>query len=296
MDSSKDEPRPAWWLRALGCVPLPIMYALATLAAILMRDLLRYRVAVARDNLRRALPELSEAERHRILRRHYQVFAEVLFELPRVAVMTPGELRARMTLSGLPAVHAEYARGQPTLLLIGHQCNWEWQLQAVALGVGVPFLAAYKPPHSDYANRLMLGLRGRFGVHMVPGKRLVREVLRWRGKVHAVGMVADQMPTTSPGRVWLRFFGRDTAFFPGPGEMARIGNYSAWFLPIRRVRRGYYEMSFVLLASAGEQLGVADFTARYAAQLEAMVRASPEDWAWTHRRWKLQPPASAATG
>jgi len=266
------------------------MYALATLSAFLMRDLLRYRVAVARDNLRRALPELSEAERRRILRRHYQVFAEVLFELPRVTVMSPDELRARVTISGLDGVQAEYAQGRPTLLLNGHQCNWEWLLQAVALAIGVPFLAAYKPPHSAYADRLMLGLRGRFGVHMVPGKRLLREVLRRRGTAHAVGMVADQMPTSSPGRVWLRFLGRETAFFPGPGEIARAAGYSVFFLPLRRVRRGYYESSFVQIAAAGERLKVAEFTARYAAQLEAMIRACPEDWAWTHRRWKLQPP------
>ena len=270
------------------------MYALATLSAFLMRDVLRYRVRVARDNLRRALPELSETERRRILRRHYQVFAEALFELPRVAVMSPAELRARVTVSGVETVHAEYALGRSTLLLIGHQCNWEWLLQAVALAIGVPFLAAYKPPHSAYADRLMLGLRGRFGVQMVPGKRLLREVLRWRSTVHAVGMVADQMPTSSPGRVWLRFLGRETAFFPGPGEIARAAGYSAYFMPLRRVRRGYYESSFVPLAAAGERLEVAEFTARYAAQLEAMIRACPEDWAWTHRRWKLQPPADHA--
>jgi Kdo2-lipid IVA lauroyltransferase/acyltransferase len=269
------------------------MYALATFSAFLMRDVLRYRVRVARDNLRRALPELDETERRRILRRHYQVFAEALFELPRVAVMSPAELRARVTVSGVATVHAEYARGHSTLLLIGHQCNWEWLLQATALAVGVPFLAAYKPPHSAYADRLMLGLRGRFGVRMVPGKRLLREVLRSRGTVHAVGMVADQMPTSSPGRVWLRFLGRETAFFPGPGEIARAAGYSAYFMTLRRVRRGHYESSFVPLAAAGERLEVAEFTARYAAQLEAMIRACPEDWAWTHRRWKLQPPADA---
>jgi KDO2-lipid IV(A) lauroyltransferase len=267
------------------------MYALATLSAFLMRDVLRYRVRVARDNLRRALPELSETERRRILRRHYQVFAEALFELPRVAVMSPAELRARVTVAGVETVHAEYALGRSTLLLIGHQCNWEWLLQATALAVGVPFLAAYKPPHSAYADRLMLGLRGRFGVRMVPGKRLLREVLRWRGTAHAVGMVADQMPTSSPGRVWLRFMGRETAFFPGPGEIARAAGYSAYFMPLRRVRRGHYESGFVQLVAAGERLEVAEFTARYAAQLEAMIRACPEDWAWTHRRWKLQPPA-----
>lgn len=292
MDSSKDRPRPAWWLRALGRVPLPVMYALAMLAAFLIRDLLRYRRAVARDNLRRALPELPERERRRILRRHYQVFAEVIFELPRVAIMSAAELEKRIAIAGIERVRAECARGQPTLLLIGHQCNWEWMLQATALGVGVPFLAAYKPPHSARADQLMLNLRGRFGVRMVPGKRLLREILRWRGKPHAVGMVADQMPTSSPGRVWLTFFGRPTAFFPGPAEIARAAGYAAYFMTLRRVRRGYYESEFIQLAAAGEGLEVEDFTARYAARLEAMVRECPEDWAWTHRRWKLQPPAA----
>ena len=283
---------PVWWLRALGHVPLPVMYALAAALAWFIRDVLRYRVAVARDNLQKALPELDAAARRQVLRRHYRAFAEVLFELPRLAVMTPAEVSARVALPDMPQLRAEFSGGRAVLTLIGHQCNWEWLLQAMALSVGVPFLAAYKPPHSEAADRLMLGLRGRFGARMIPGKRLLREVLRQRGAVHAIGMVADQMPTTSAGRVWLRFLGRDTAFFPGPGEIARAGGYSAYFLALRRVRRGYYAARFERLAAAGENLDVKEFTARYAARVEALIRECPEDWAWTHRRWKLQPPSS----
>jgi KDO2-lipid IV(A) lauroyltransferase len=283
---------PAWWLRALGRLPLPLMYAKAAFVAWLLRAVFRYRVRVVRDNLRGALPELGEGARRQILRRHYGALAEVLFELPRVAVMSAAELRERVLTPDMPALHAELARGRPVLVLTGHQCNWEWLLQAMALDLGVPFLAAYKPPHNASADRLMLALRGRFGVRMVPGKRLLREVLRHRGQPHAIGMVADQMPTSSAGRVWLKFLGRDTAFFPGPAEVARLGAYSAYFLALRRVRRGFYEVRFEPLAAAGDNLDVPTFTARYAARLEAGIRASPADWAWTHRRWKLQPPAA----
>jgi len=286
--------RPAWWLRALGRVPLPFMYALAGFVAWLLRDVLRYRVRVVRDNLRGALPEWAESARRQILRRHYRALAEVLFELPRLAEMPAAEVRARVLMPDMPAVHAELARGRPVLVVTGHQCNWEWLLQALALDLGAPFLAAYKPPHSAGADRLMQALRGRFGVRMVPGKRLVREVVRHRGKPHVIGMVADQAPTSSAGRVWLKFLGRDTAFFPGPAEVARLGGYSAYFLALRRLRRGYYEVRFEPLAAAGENLDVPTFTARYAARLEAVIRASPADWAWTHRRWKLQPPAAVA--
>jgi KDO2-lipid IV(A) lauroyltransferase len=272
------------------------MYGFAALLAFLMRDVLRYRVAVARTNLRAALPELSEAQRRQVLRRHYQSTAQVLVELPRVAVMPAAELRARVAMPNLELVRAELARGRAVLVLAAHQGNWEWLLQALALDLGVPFLAAFKPPHGAYADRLMLSLRGRFGTLMVPGKRLLREVLRRRGTAHAIGMVADQVPTSSPGRIWLKFLGRDTAFFPGPAEIARAGDYSAYFLALRRVRRGHYEVQFEPVAAAGERLEVPEFTARYAARVEALVRERPEDWAWTHRRWKLEPPREPPRG
>lgn len=285
---------PAWWLRALGRVPLPVMHGLAGLLAFFMRVVLRYRVVVARENLRVALPELDDAARARVLRAHYRATAEVLFELPRLTVITPGELHRRVLNPDLAVLLADLAGGQPVLVLAAHQCNWEWLLQVMALDVGVPFLAAYKPPHNERADRLMLGLRGRFGAQMVPGKRLLREALRRRGAAHVIGMVADQMPTSSAGRVWLRFLGRDTAFFPGPAEMARLGGYRAYFLALRRLRRGFYEVRCEPLTAAGETLDVQSFTARYAARVEAQIRAHPEDWAWTHRRWKLQPPVTAA--
>ena len=287
--------KPAWWLRGLGHVPLPVMYALAKAMAFLMRDVLRYRVAVARSNLAAALPELDGDSRRRILRRHYDSLAAVLFELPYLTRMAPDELRARMLMPDMPGVRAELASGTPVLVLAAHQGNWEWLLQALALGFGAPFLAAYKPPHSEAADRLMLRLRGRFGARMVPGKRLLREVLRRRGTAHAIGMVADQVPTSSPGRVWLEFFGRETAFFPGPAEIARAGRYRVYFLALRRLRRGHYETRFEPIAAAGEDLDVLTLMGRYAARVEALVRENPEDWAWTHRRWKLEPPAKIAT-
>jgi len=114
------------------------------------------------------------------------------------------------------------------------------------------------------------------------------------GSAHVLGMVADQMPTSSPGRVWLRFLGRDTAFFPGPAELARAGGYRVYFLTQRRLRPGHYEAHCEPLNAPGEVLDVPTLTARYAARLETHVRAYPADWAWTHRRWKLQRPAVAA--
>ncbi len=56
-------------------------------------------------------------------------------------------------------------------------------------------------------------------------------------------MVADQEPTTSEHKHWTRFLNRDTAFYMGAEEIARVTKYPAFFVGMKRVKRGYYELS-----------------------------------------------------
>ena len=163
-------------------------------------------------------------------------------------------------------------------------------MQGLGACLAAPCYGAYKPPHSERADRLLLSLRSALGVRMIAAKRLIREILRLRTAPHVLGMVADQVPTSSAGRVWLQFLGRETAFFPGPAEITRLGNYQAYFAAQRRSSRGHYEVMLEAINAPGEVLDVATFTQRYAARVEALVREQPAEWAWTHRRWKLQPP------
>ncbi|HMD58863.1 MAG TPA: hypothetical protein VKG66_03690, partial [Steroidobacteraceae bacterium] len=239
-------------LRLIGSLPLPVLYAVGALLALIVRYGLRYRVGVARENLSGCFPRWSAAEVQRVLNEHYRRQGELAAEILKLAAIGRENLRARIRYIDFAPVHAHLAAGQSVLLLTSHQCNWEWLLQTTAMEAGAPFLAAYKPPTSAAADRSLLRLRGRFGVQMFAAKRLLRELARQRRRTHAVGMMADQMPTSSAGRVWLNFLGRETAFFPGPAEIARICGYPTYFVGMRRVRRGFYESRIEPIAMAGE--------------------------------------------
>ena len=62
------------------------------------------------------------------------------------------------------------------------------------------------------------------------------------------------------------------------------------YIGIRRVRRGYYEVTFTELpdgrAAKGTPAGSFPIIEAFARQLETDMRASPEQYLWTHRRWK----------
>jgi Kdo2-lipid IVA lauroyltransferase/acyltransferase len=287
-DAAAPDPRPAGarWLRALGRLPWPLLYALCALLAWLLHYGLRYRVGVARANLRRCFPERSAGEIGALLNAHYRRLGELVAEFCKLSVMPPAQLRARVQLLHVERVQAQAGAGRSVLLLAAHQCNWEWSLQAVALGLGMPLDAAYKPLHSSSADRQLRAVRARFGARLIPAKTLLRELSRRRRAVHALALLADQAPASSEVRHSVHFLATDTAFYGGPAELARLTGYAAFFVAMRRVRRGHYEVEFLPLSSCEERLDAASFTARYAQQVEAQVRAAPADWTWTHRRWK----------
>src|ERR1700758_1124596 len=117
-------------------------------------------------------------------------------------------------------------------------------LLALSVELGSPLDAAYKPLVDNWAEREMKKLRTRFGSRLVPAEGLLPDLIKRREVVRAVAMVADQEPTTREHKYWTRFLNRDTAFYMGPEEIARVTHLPVFFIVMRRVARGYYELGF----------------------------------------------------
>ncbi|HEX2790323.1 MAG TPA: lysophospholipid acyltransferase family protein [Steroidobacteraceae bacterium] len=292
--AASEHGRSALWIRALSRLPFGALYQLTALIMWLLRHVFRFRVAVARDNLRRCFPDRSESDIDALLDHYYRQLAQVAAEFIKMADLSADQLRSHLQVHNVERVTAETGAGRSVLLLGAHQCNWEWTLQATVLYLGVPIEAAYKPLHAAGFDRELRTLRCRYGAHLIAAKKLVREVVRRRGQLHAVALHADQMPSSSGRRQWLNFLGRDTAFYPGPAEIARLTGYAAFFVPMRRLSRGQYQLDFLPICVAGERLDPELFTARYAGLVEAMIRENPADWTWVHRRWKNSRPPEAS--
>jgi KDO2-lipid IV(A) lauroyltransferase len=280
--------RPAWWARLLARVPLSALYGLASVAGWLTFRFFPYRRDVVRENLSKAFPAFGEGQLREVMHGYYLGFAQMLMEIIKSVRMPADELRRRVRIVNVEAPRALLARGESVLLVAAHQCNWEWMLLALSIELGYPVDAAYKPLVNDWAEREMKKVRTRFGSRLVPAKELLPDILRRRGVVRAIAMVADQEPTTSEHKYWTHFLGRDTAFYLGPEEIARVTRLPVFFIAMRRIARGEYEMEFQPLAAGGEVGPSGALTERYARLVEQQIHAAPPDWPWSHKRWKLK--------
>ncbi len=265
---------------------LRLYYTLAGALAWIAYRALGLRRSVVRGNLQRSFPEWSAAQqraaRREFARRQGELAAEVFY----AEHIDEAELRARVTLAN-PQVVAAAAPPRPLILVGAHHGNFEWMLLRMSLEFGDRLIGLYKPLRQPRIDRRMKAMRSRFGARLVPAKSILRELANFR-EAAVVGLVADQVPRTSPEKQWVSFLGQDTAFFMGPELLGRALRSQVVLAKTRRLARGRYELEFVPLNEPGEKLSSGEITSRYAGALEAWIREDPPGWWWSHRRWKLK--------
>ncbi|HEY2635710.1 MAG TPA: lysophospholipid acyltransferase family protein [Steroidobacteraceae bacterium] len=275
-------------------LPLRALYAFSTFLYLLAFYVVRHRHHVIRGQLEKVFPDWTDAERQRVHKRFLKNFCDVVIEVLKSVSMTEDDMRGRVRIENLDAARQYLDAGQSVMLVTSHLGNWEWLLHGVTLQLGYPVDAAYKPLHDQWAERLMLGIRSRFGARLLPAKELLADFLRRRGVVRAVAMNADQAPVSTDKRYWTLFLGQDTAFYIGAEQIARATRLPILYVRVRRVRRGYYEVGLKQLWDGREATEPNTVTERYARACELDVLASPADWLWSYRRWRLKKPLYGA--
>lgn len=169
-----------------------------------------------------------------------------------------------------------------------HYGNWEWGAFSGATQFHGEMIAFYKPMNNKIIDRYMVEHRARFNCHLSSIGETYYTFRHYLNSVVTYFMVADQSPSNLRRSYWFNFLNQDTAFIHGPEDYSRLYNLPVIFIEIKRIKRGYYELHFSLLADNPASLPSGEITRLYAEKLESVIRKEPAYWLWSHRRWKRQ--------
>jgi KDO2-lipid IV(A) lauroyltransferase len=276
--------------RLLSYLPMPLLYAAAWLAYLLIYYVAGYRKAVVRQNLARAFPDKSERQITVLAKKFYRQLAQVALEIIKTRRMDAAEFQRRVRVTN-PELVRECSNNlqDPVIVLAIHQGNWEWLLHGVSLGMGIPVDPVYKPLHNPAMNALMLEIRSRFGSRPLPMAAAPRDILRRRRDFRLFVMLADQSPIRRERSYWTRFLNGEAAFYEGAEAIARLSGLPVLFAQCRRLSRGHYEVVFHEVARPPYAAGGHPVTDRYIELAEMAIHEEPHSWLWSNRRWKRDP-------
>jgi KDO2-lipid IV(A) lauroyltransferase len=280
-------------LYGLSYLPMRALYVVSDVFFFIVFYVARYRRRVVLDNLRKSFPDKSEVELRTIRRKFFAYFCDLLLESVKVFTISPAEVQRRFTYQNTDLIEKLYAEGKSIVLVLGHHGNWEWAGQSFVLQSRVPSYIIYKPLANTRFDKLIYRMRTRFGLKLIAMQNVYRDLLALRGTPVLTAFIADQTPHPEFA-YWTNFMNQDTPVFPGTEKVAKKFNYPVVFASIRRVRRGYYETSFELLAEDPKALPDGAISELHTRRLEQDIRRQPEIWLWSHRRWKYTRPAKLA--
>ena len=277
------------FLKLLSFVPWRALYVLSDGLYYLIYYMVGYRRKVVRRNLVESFPKKDLQEIKQIEKKFYRFFADMILETCRLAFISREEIKRRMKFVNAEGVNAMIRQGRSNAIYLGHYGNWEW-VSSMPLWLDERMMGAqiYHKLRNKTMERLMLYIRERMGVLSVDMRQTARYITKQvaNHKICVIGFIADQSPKLQESRHFLSFLHHKTPVLTGTEKIIKHYEFEAWYLDVRRVKRGYYEAEFVRLHETPQSLPDFELTALYFRHLEEAILRQPELYLWTHNRFK----------
>jgi len=281
-------------LHLLSLLPDFILYRLGMLGGLLGFRLDKRHVEIAMTNLAIAFPERSEDERRRILRASYINLGKSGAEYVRLAGFFRQRLRERVSYDGYD-YWQQIMRDHPgrgLIVLTAHFGNFEL-LQCAHAMYGHRISLVHHTQSFAAGDALMTWVRERCGVQILRKHSAARAVLKALRNGDMVGIPFDQNAKRSEA-VWVPFFGEPAATTSGLARMVSLTGAAVIPAFIVRQADGRHHrieihQEIPLQRTDDTEADVLENTRRFVKAVEDQVRRYPEQFLWTHRRYRTRP-------
>lgn len=245
---------------------------------------------IGATNLRLCFPELSEAERDRVLRAHFRLLGRALLQETEAWWGPPDRLESMVRIENPKALEAYL--GKPLILFAPHFIGINLGgLRLCALQINP--VTVYSPLRNRELDRIVSRARHRFGpVTTFARAEGIKPVLR----AVKAGRPFHYSPDLDLGRrdsIFVPFFGVPAATVTGLARVARATNATV----VPYITRWWQDGFAVHIHPAWENFpsdDVAADTRRMNAFIEDRIREMPEQYFWLHKRFKTRPEGEAS--
>ncbi len=272
----------------VGIFPFPLLYGFSNLLKFIVYRIFGYRKKVVISNLQGSFPDMSRKEIEKISGKFYKNLADVFLESIKGFTMSRKQIINRHKIINPQVIEEFYKSGQNVIGVTGHYNNWEWGSLSASLQTNYNVVALYKELNNKPINRFVLWSRSRCGTTLASIKETAATFEKYKNTKTVFLMAADQgmQKHQTEWAYWVQFLNRETPFLHGLEKYARLYNMPVVYIDIQRVKRGFYTNELSVLTENPLELQEGELTKLYAQKLESIIRKQPENWLWSHRRFK----------
>ena len=237
---------------------------------------------IINKNLNNFSSNINHHEREKIIKNMWRNYGMTFIEYIYLGFFKKNN--SHIKIEGVNNLNNILRKDKPVIFVSGHFANYELMSMEITKK-NIKLATIYRPLNNYFLNPFMEYLRKRFVCRnqIKKGIKGVREAIEYLKKGFSIALMIDQR--VSEGEK-INFFGKPALTTTLPAQLALKYNLSICPVHIERTNENNFIISFLNEIKASDFKGKIDVTEKLNQVLEQMISMKPDQWIWTHNRWK----------
>ena len=241
---------------------------------------------ISHNNLSLALPNINKSERDKIINNMWvnygKIFSEYMF-IKKFRSNT--EFSKKIIVENQEELEKIKSQKKPVIFISGHFNNFE--LMAMHLEKSdIDLAAVYRPLNNKFLNPIMERIRKKYicKKQIKKGISGTKELLKEFKKGTSIALMIDQR--VSEG-IKSNLFGKEALTTTIPAQFIKKFDASVVPIHIERLVDDTFKLKIQERIKFSNDETVNEITQKLNKILEKMIMTNPDQWIWTHNRWKI---------
>ena len=236
------------------------------------------------SNIKKALPDIGEKNIEIIIKKMWKNYGRILSEYVFIKNFRNSEYQKFLTIEGKEILNEIKYSNEPVVFVSGHFNNFELMAMEIEKA-GINLAAIYRPLNNIFLNKIMERIRIKYicRKQIKKGRSGTRELLDSFKNNYSIALMIDQR--VSEG-IELDFFGEKALTTTIPAQLVKKFGCKIVPIYIERINSINFKMKVNKPIVYNAESTIADITLDLNKWLENMILTNPNQWIWSHNRWK----------
>ncbi len=236
------------------------------------------------SNIKKVIPNIDNTKLKFITRSMWNNYGRIFAEYIFISEFRNGKLSSKIKIEGIEILEEIKKENKQVIFISGHLSNFE--LMAMCLErSGVKLSAIYRPLNNIFLNKIMERIRIKYicKYQIKKGIGGIKKLIKLKKNNFSTALMIDQR--VSEG-ILSDFFNEPALTTTIPAQLVKKFNIPVVPVYIERIE----DLTFKLVINKPiifkENIMIKEITDSLNSILEKMILKKPEQWIWTHNRWK----------
>ena len=236
------------------------------------------------SNLSNSNIGISLLDRKSIIENMWSNYGRILSEYVYLKKFRNNDLKQFIEVEGLNYLNEIKNNNEQVVFISGHFNNFELMAMEIEKA-GINLCAIYRPLNNPFLNIIMEKIRKNYICknQIKKGKSGTRDLLNLFKENFSVALMIDQRVSEGED---IKFFNRSAKTTTIPAQLANKYGCSIVPVYVERINKFHFKLYFNKPIKFKDKFSVKQISLELNKILEKMILKNPDQWIWSHNRWK----------